>query len=282
MADSIAPLNERLTLLAPSNWPGTHLFGRASVDPGRYEALLAEMQRLRGKMYLQDGAIEEWQLTSSGRHCQEADIRSWHLLAMDDNGDVCGCSRYLHHHNTIGFDRLGVRHSAMAECDTWGTKLEAAIETELSQARENDLAYCEVGGWAIVEARRHTVEALRVALATYGLAQLLGGCLGISTVTVRHGSSRILRRIGGRSLSWNGCELPVYYDPQYKCEMEILRFDSRSPHPKYVAWTDHIKSSLLTVSVICRESESYRTTWQNILEGMELAGAGQLSLKRMS
>ena len=55
-----------------------------------------------------------------------------------------------------------------------------------------------MGGWAVTEELRGgTTEAVRMVVTIYALARILGGALGISTVTKRHASASILRRLGG-------------------------------------------------------------------------------------
>jgi hypothetical protein len=150
----------------------------------------------------------------------------------------------------VGFDDLGVRESWLARCDQWGATLRAAVESEIVRAKQRGAAFSEVGGWAIVPEKRCTTEALRIAMATYGLARILGGCVGISTATERHRSSSILRRIGGRSLEHGGTELPSYYDPQYRCRMEVLRFDSSSPDASCSCWVEQLSDRLAAVPVV--------------------------------
>ena len=116
----------------------------------------------------------------------------------------------------------------------WGEGFRASIGAELESARGAGFAYVEVGGWALDPAVRGTSEALKSVLATYALAQLQGGAIGVSTATERNGSARILRRLGGRPLEWAGSEIPPYFDENYGCAMEILRFDSRYPTPRYI------------------------------------------------
>jgi hypothetical protein len=74
--------------------------------------------------------------------------------------------------------------------------------------------------------------------------------VGIATATVRHRSASILRRIGGGDLEIGGERVPPYYDPQYNCQMEIVRFTSKTPNPKYWRWIDQIATSLLSVPVL--------------------------------
>ena len=83
-----------------------------------------------------------------------------------------------------------------------------------------------------------------------GWRRILGGCVGVATATVRNSSSSILRRIGGGALEIGGEKLPAYYDPQYKCQMEIVRFTSSSPNPRYWRWIDQISATLLNVPVL--------------------------------
>ena len=243
-------IHDELVLLAPAGCFIPESFTRRYVDRNRHARWLSEAQRVRGSIYLADGAVQASQLTADGRHVQRTDYDSWHLLAVDGNGEVQGCARYRHLTGNVGFDDLGVRESWLARCDQWGLSLRAAVESEIVRAKQRGAAFSEVGGWAIVPEKRCTTEALRIAMATYSLAQILGGCVGISTATERHRSSSILRRIGGRSLEYGGTELPSYYDPQYRCRMEVLRFDSSSPDASCRRWVEQLSSQLAEVSVV--------------------------------
>lgn len=241
-----------IVLVAP---PGARIsfdFQDVHCEPPWHEELMGKMQRFRGSVYLQDGAIEQRQLSRDGRHRVAIDANSWHLLALDSSGNVCGCVRYYSHESDACFQELWVRHSALANSKVWGGAFRTAVEAELRQARRRNVSYVEVGGWAIAPERRCTIEAARTALATYSLAGILGGCIGITTATVRHSSSSLLRRIGGSSLRTEAGDLPPYYDPQYTCEMEVLRFDSEAPAPKYFSLVDRLRSDILDVPVICR------------------------------
>src|ERR1051325_2676661 len=75
-------------------------------------------------------------------------------------------------------------------------------------AQRVGMGFGEVGGWAVGDAYRCTIEPLRIILATYGLLRLLGGVMGVATATFRHESAPILRRIGLTSLVAGEEELP--------------------------------------------------------------------------
>ena len=245
--------SRRLALLAPSNARIPNEFHDVRGDREGHRALFSQMQRFRGQVYLQDGAIKESDLID-GHHVVEADDYSWHLLVHDDNGMVAGCIRYQAHDLKSLFLPLSVFSSAIAACPQWGPALKRAVHSEVTLAKNLDLSFVEVGGWALAEHIRGTSEALRMGLAAYSLGQLMGGAVGMSTATRRHCSSSILRRMGGRSLEHAGAVIPAYYDPQYECEMEILRFHSWNPNPRYMLWVEEIRQSLQHIPVISDEA----------------------------
>src|SRR5437660_12082167 len=63
---SIDSLDQRLLLLAPPGWVPS-FFHSIDVNAERHQQLVREMQQMRGKIYLSDGAIRADQLSSDGR-----------------------------------------------------------------------------------------------------------------------------------------------------------------------------------------------------------------------
>jgi hypothetical protein len=136
------------------------------------------------------------------------------------------------------------------------------------------MGFGEVGGWAVAESHRRTLEPVGILLATYGLLELLGGCLGVATATFRHSSSTILRKIGLSSLLAQGEELKPYFDPAYGCQMEVLRFDSRFPGAKYAGWVAELSNTLKDAAVVCRSgmTNSLSNAWKPLgISGVELS-----------
>lgn len=239
-----------LVLLAPAAAVVPSGFRDVAVDPSRHAALLHSLRRLRGRAYLRDGAISSAQLTADGQHVQAVDDTSWHVVSYHADGRAMACARFRVHDETTRPESLGVWSSALAR-STWAGHFRAALEDEISQARGRNLVYAEVGGWAVAEEWRRTTQAATTALSTYALAENLGGCIGITMATVRNCSSRILRKLGGRSLERAGQPIPAYFDPQYGCEMEILRFDSSAPGRRYGWHVEQLAKRLRTIPVVC-------------------------------
>jgi hypothetical protein len=245
----LTPPSRQLVLLAPPNALVPSAFQDAREDDDGYHSLLSEMQHFRGKIYLNDGAIRESDLVD-GRHVVAGDDSSWHLLVRDGNGAIAGCIRYQVHDLGSLFLRLSVFSTSIAKCPSWGPALRQAVHSEMSMAKRLALSFVEVGGWALAEHVRGTSEALRMGLAAYSLGQLLGGAVGVSTATRRHCSSSILRRMGGKPLEHDGVAIPAYYDPQYDCDMEILRFHSWNPNPRFQVWIQEIGNLLQRIPLI--------------------------------
>jgi hypothetical protein len=239
-----------LVLLVPDLVSVPATFNSAKLNPIAYRVLLHQMQQLRGKLYLADGVIERWQLTVDERFLQPADNLSWHLLALDDDL-VTGCARLQVHVQDASFSDLGVSRSAQAHSSIWGFPLRNAVTQDLKLARSEGLRIVEAGGWALAPELRCTTEALRIALGGYAIGDALGGSIGPCTATHNHNSSGILRRLGATPFLWENSEIPPYYDPAYHCDMEVIRFDSRSANPRFQVFIDRLRTELESTPVIC-------------------------------
>ena len=154
---SVAAAGERLVLLAPPQASAHHFFRNVDVDSSLHESLLAEMQRLRGGVYLQDGAISSRELVA-GRHRTPEDERSWHLLIMDREQRVNACVWYMAHPRGATLDSLRVRTCPLRASEGWGPRFKSAIDSELARARSLGLGFAEIGGWAVAPARRGRAE----------------------------------------------------------------------------------------------------------------------------
>jgi hypothetical protein len=253
---TIASASERIVFLAPSSESVSDVFHNVEIDGLRHQQLVWDVQRMRGSIYVSDGAIEPHQLTTDGRHQTPEDETSWHMLLLNDQRKVAACALYLEHDNSVSFDQLRARQCPLSRDPEWGSTLVNSIEAELERARREQLQFVELGGWAVSEQTRGTSNALAFALAVYAFSRRAGGALGMTTATFRHCSATILKRLGGAHFEVDGVTLPPYYDPRYRCMMEMLRFDSRRPNPKYVSLIDQVRDTLAGIAVIARPSST--------------------------
>lgn len=247
---NIASVAQRLVLLAPSGASIPEGFRNLASDAARHRELVREMQMLRGSIYLRDGAVERRRLAPDGTHRTPEDEKSWHLLMLDVDRRVSACAWYMPHDSSVEVDQLRVRNCPLAHSEDSAGMLRTAVQAELARARREGIGFAEVGGWAVEKERGCHSEGLVLALAGYSLARLHGGALGMTTATVRHCSSTILRRLGGSSLRAENDSIPPYYDPVYRCSMELLRFDSRHPNSRYAGMIEQLCDRLADVLVI--------------------------------
>ncbi|MCU1384011.1 MAG: hypothetical protein JWL71_2708 [Acidobacteria bacterium] len=262
---SIASLEHELILVAPPRASFTSAFKNVINDPFRNRELIHEMQALRGSIYLEERNVQRHELTADGRHRTPEDDKSWHLLMTSPDGRVRSCALYLEHEDATSIQDLRLRNCPLVKRRESRDQVKVAVETEMKRARSAGLRFAELGGWAISKERRGTPEGLMMALATYSLSRMLGGALGITTANVAHSCSSILRRLGGAYLEIDGAAIPSYFDPRYNTEIDLLRFDSRCPSPKYAELIDVVVAKLANVLVVGSALES-------ALDGLESIG----------
>jgi predicted GNAT family N-acyltransferase len=242
-----------LKLLCPSDHPFASKFHDRRIEEPLYDKYVSSLQRLRGPVYLADGAVQPWELDEDGRYWMRDDEKAWHLVLIDAEDEVIGCARYLVHPPQTHFHKLRVSHSALARDPRWGPRLREAVERELSRAADRKFVYIEPGGWAVNRRWRNTKAAVNIVLSSYALGSILGGGLGICTATHRHESASILKRLGGNNLVTSaGDLLTTYFDPEYGCTMELLKFDSRFPAERVAPLAFDLRSRLEKSPVIMR------------------------------
>src|SRR5436190_6575587 len=169
---NIASVSDRIVFVAPSTAAVSDTFSNVDVDAGRHQRLVRDVQRMRGSIYVKDGALQPHQLTVDGRHQTPEDETSWHMLLLDKHQRVTACALYLEHdYNDVTFDQLRARHCPLTSEPEWRPTVERAIETELDRARSEQLHYVELGGWAVSEDSRGTAGPLALALAVYGFSR---------------------------------------------------------------------------------------------------------------
>jgi hypothetical protein len=229
-------------------------FRGASCAPEVHDDLLRRVQRLRGRIAVEEGALRSWQLTPDGRDLSPLDVRAWHLLTLESDGTVAGCMRMLVHPENTSFDSLTLSHTSMAACPIRGKLLRSAVHSEIRHASRIGASLVEAGGWVLHESLRRSTAGARLALAVWAWSRLMGGTVGLATATLRNHSSDMLSRIGGRALAHEGRDFQPYYEPKYGCEIQLMRFDSWVYEPRYAAIVENLCAELSDTPVISVEA----------------------------
>ncbi len=202
------------------------LKGRAAIhDPERGRRLLSEAQRLRGRRYLEDGAIQPEDLDSEGRHVSRYDDQAYHLLWLSEAEEVLGCIRVNVSPVFSSGSRLNL-FQVGATLDRLDPRESTEMRFGLAQAlaeraivfQPEEPLVMVVGGWAVEPAARMNPG---LNFGCYWLQRELDALAGISVATERNHSHRILKKFGGRPIgTTDGTEL--FYDPDYNCRMGVL------------------------------------------------------------
>jgi hypothetical protein len=247
--------SHRFFILAPVNASVPGAFRNRWNDSEIYDQILADMQRMRGRIALCEGAVGKDDLDEDGRHHMAGDEKSWHLIRMGTNGEVLGCARILVHSTSARFPTLRLASSSLAKDPEWSRQLRWTVESDIAVARKKNWTLLEPGGWVLDERLRGSSEATTIALSAIAWSQLMGECLAYITATVKHGSSSMMRRLGGESVRFGGNEMPRYYEPHYQSEMELLKLQTRALNPKFDSMLAPLRHSLATATVLQPDSE---------------------------
>ena len=94
----------QFVILPPSKAALPRFFRNVETDHERHDGLFASMQRLRGVVYVNDGAIGPSDLTADGRHALRVDEHSWHVLSLNRAGQVSSCLRYTDESRAASFE----------------------------------------------------------------------------------------------------------------------------------------------------------------------------------
>jgi hypothetical protein len=260
-------------ILTPQGAMSPHPALGFSRDKTKHAQLLREAQRLRGRVALHEGAITSSELTASGRYVIPGDEKSWHVLSLCKDARVVGCARILVHPRNVAFTKLRIAAVSVSRSTAWAHHVKDAVEAELAHARRYDMTPIEPGAWVVDESLRGTREAVSIAMSAFAWAQILGGCVGFLTATVKHGSSTMLRRLGGRSLQAGGQTIPAYFEPAWGCNVELLRFDTNSLAPRFDTALAAARHRLLASPVFSDASpwQEFAPRTRNSREGLHLA-----------
>src|SRR3954465_15142786 len=128
---AIASLDQRLVILAPpeASIPRGLRCQVVNNEAAR-ASFLCDVRRLRGRVYVADGAFQSDQLWQDERRYSSDDLHSWHLIIMAADGKPEGCIRVLQHEAPVGLQDLRAQHSPLARDHQWCEPLKQAIAAD--------------------------------------------------------------------------------------------------------------------------------------------------------
>src|SRR5215831_7083307 len=108
----IHALGLELTVIPPLFQSGDSdcVIGERFSSITEHLAAVSEVQRFRGRVYVEDGAIPAGELDEEGRHYQEFDFENYHLCLRDAEQRIRGCFRLRLHEQTVRSAELHPGH----------------------------------------------------------------------------------------------------------------------------------------------------------------------------
>jgi hypothetical protein len=245
--------NVAFGIIAPFGKPAPPVFRHPCPDRDFYKSAIAEIQRFRGRVYLEERAIPASALDEEERHFSEYDYRSWHLFILNQEIQVCGCLRATSL-RAVDYSELKLHELIERMEPDKAVAYASAVQAVVDENKKRGVGTGEIGGWAIAKDLRFTSKAMLLASACWSLGRILNDHVGFAQATLRNNSALILRRLGGSPLSYQGAELPTFFDPHYGCDMEILTFDPSKAAFEHERTINDLKDFLVNALVISTTS----------------------------
>lgn len=249
-----------LTVVAPSSAHVPEWLTNVLVNEGMYRNLVDEIQRFRGYVYVKDKAIPSSSLDEQGRHYSEYDFRAWHIVLRDRRQELCGAIRVglmpWTRINDISDLQVVQYLARLSAGNDEKATLQTVVRNFLENCRTIQPTVWEPGAWAVSEDMRRSRLAPVLAASIWSLGRAIGGAAGVSTATTRHGSSEILKKMGGFELAFNGAPLPPFYDTYHECFIELVGFDSDYLNPRLETTVTEIQDYIKGLPIITREDSS--------------------------
>jgi hypothetical protein len=238
--------------------PGS--FSNVQENNRLHATLLREVQRLRGRVYVRDGAIPPSSLDSQGRHVSPHDNTAWHIVLREESGRVLGSIRvtlYCHADGPIPLDSLHVAR-LLERCPASSRPdYLVALTDFIGKSRQAMPCFFEAAGLVVApEVRSPSVTPVIMA-SICSLSLAFGGAWGTGAATNRHNTAAMWKRYGGFPLPYGAGTLRPYYDDYHGCEMEILGFSTDRLHPVLAPTVSDIETALRSIPVITSSSTEH-------------------------
>lgn len=200
-------------------------------DSLQHQCWLKRAQMLRGRAYLEDGAVDASHLDQDGRLISHWDMDSWHIIAREGD-EACATMRFTFHRNAVDPDHLGLASSSVFQTPD-AARIHRAVRTYQEKCLDAGDIFGEVGGWAAESLRRGGRKSAAVALSPWPLCRSVGRVRALSTVTSRNHSIGILTRIAAVPLGDEQGQVPSWFDERYGCDMYLSAFTTWDLHDEF-------------------------------------------------
>jgi hypothetical protein len=265
--------NVNLTIIAPSAEKIPDCLPHYIPDEGLRRKLVDEVQRFRGRIFVQDNSLPASALDAQGRHNMPYDDEAWHLLVWDRYQNVCGAMRvgiHLQKHRPVRLEDLQISKFLAHLPTATRSLVEGAARAYLRRIRSPS-PFFEPGGWVIAENARKSTLASVLAAAVWSLGRAVGGSAGLSMATMKNNSASILKKMGGFELFSRGVPLAPFFDPYHGSQMELIGFDPSYLNPRLEATVAEIQEFINVLPIITGDGTRGAATRPQYVPGHALS-----------
>jgi hypothetical protein len=187
--------------------------------------LRKDIQKLRGRVYIQDGAISADELDEAGRHLFCGENTRWYVAVVEMNsGTLLAANGYSAHFQPAkALHGTHVRHILERAPVEQAQALIREYESVVKNCLQLGHGFGEGAGWIASPGIQALNSGILAALAGPALFNCIGVRVSMCVATQRHSANAILKRIGMRPLLGDVTS-SVFDDPTYGCRMEALAF----------------------------------------------------------
>ncbi|GAA4412991.1 hypothetical protein GCM10023187_40760 [Nibrella viscosa] len=227
-----------LSLIAP--YAGALPIVASMPTTDAYEQTIAEIQRFRGRIYVQDQAIPASALDRSGRHYTKLDYASYHVIIRNQEGAITGVMRIPTYVSGAAVWFLQLYHVLERMEPGQKALYSFAIQHFIDQSASKYPFIVEPGGWAVDRQISEKLTGTVLAASCWAFCQLIGGAVAVATATVKHNAADLLRMMGGINCL-QGTTNARFFDSFHQCELELIFFQSDKINPRFAAMVEAIK-----------------------------------------
>jgi hypothetical protein len=238
LLDTVA--TKSFEIVAPGASAVPSSFEQTVCDSERCSRRISEIQRLRGQVYLADGAIRKEDLTADGRQVDPADDSAWHIVITGSGQEVVGCIRIAHLGMSPSFSQFHQHEIIERMPEPSRGHYRLAFQNVISDPNKKEIGFGDTGAWAVAKGAHNHGLGVALIIVGWALYRHLGDAWVMAMATQRHRASELLKALGASALAMDGVPLPSFFDPAYDCTMELLVFDTRHPSELAAAHVDEL------------------------------------------
>lgn len=237
--------NFDLVLLPPKDFNNTEYFSKIVKSNSLRQKKLNEVLNFRNQKYLEDNAINNY---TKDPILDNEDIY-WHIILINNKNKIKGSVKALFHNP--GIDHYDIFNKFFNNLELNQKKYyQNCLAQYLRYAKNESKRILEIGGFSVEKKKTNTSAMLILICSCWSISRLISNSLGLAVVTKKHNFSKILCKLGGFKLFYNGDVLQPFFDVNHNSEVEIIGFETWLNNERIESLVEDLKNYFCTNSTL--------------------------------